>query len=229
MASELLSVDDARRQVLAAVGPVAEDEVLLRDALGLVLAADAVAPHDLPRFDNSAMDGYAVQASDVESASRDQPVSLGVIGEVRAGDPGDMKVLSGTAARIMTGAAVPAGAGAVVRVEDTEERDGRVWVAAAPARGMHVRPAGDDIRTGQVVVRAGTELGAGELAVLASVGLSPVTVRRGPKVALLVTGDELVDPEAQPGAGEIRDSNSVALSALIRDAGAELVPLGRIK
>jgi molybdopterin molybdotransferase len=104
-----------------------------------------------------------------------------------------------------------------------------VLASACMPRGMHVRPAGDDITAGQVIVRAGTELGPGELAVLASMGLSPLAVRRGPKVALLVTGDELVDPEAQPAPGQIRDSNSVALSALIRDAGADLIPLGRIE
>ncbi|MDP9234709.1 MAG: molybdopterin molybdotransferase MoeA [Actinomycetota bacterium] len=229
MPDDLLTVDEARARVLDSVAPVSTTEVLLRDALGLVVAADAIAPHDLPRFDNSAMDGYAVRADDVADASPDHPSKLKVIGEVRAGDPGELKVLPGTASRIMTGAPVPGGADAIVRVEDTVEQEGYVLASAAMPRGMHVRPAGDDITAGQVVVRAGTELGPGELAVLASMGLSPLAVRRGPKVALLVTGDELVDPEAQPAAGQIRDSNSVALSALIRDAGADLIPLGRIE
>ncbi|HEX3327720.1 MAG TPA: gephyrin-like molybdotransferase Glp [Actinomycetota bacterium] len=229
MPDDLLTVDEARARVLDSVAPVGTTEVLLRDALGLVVAADAIAPHDLPRFDNSAMDGYAVRADDVAGASPDHPSKLKVIGEVRAGDPGELKVLPGTASRIMTGAPVPAGADAIVRVEDTVELEGYVLAGAAMPRGMHVRPAGDDITAGQVVVRAGTELGPGELAVLASMGLSPLAVRRGPKVALLVTGDELVDPEAQPAPGQIRDSNSVALSALIREAGADLIPLGRIE
>ncbi len=229
MPDDLLTVDEARARVLDSVAPVSTTEVLLRDALGLVVAADAIAPHDLPRFDNSAMDGYAVRADDVADASPDHPSKLKVIGEVRAGDPGELKVLPGTASRIMTGAPVPGGADAIVRVEDTVEQEGYVLASAAMPRGMHVRPAGDDITAGQVVVRAGTELGPGELAVLASMGLSPLAVRRGPKVALLVTGDELVDPEAQPAPGQIRDSNSVALSALIRDAGADLIPLGRIE
>jgi molybdopterin molybdotransferase len=226
---DLLTVDEARARVLDSVAPVSTTEVLLRDALGLVVAADAIAPHDLPRFDNSAMDGYAVRADDVADASPDHPSKLKVIGEVRAGDPGELKVLPGTASRIMTGAPVPGGADAIVRVEDTVEQEGYVLASACMPRGMHVRPAGDDITAGQVIVRAGTELGPGELAVLASMGLSPLAVRRGPKVALLVTGDELVDPEAQPAPGQIRDSNSVALSALIRDAGADLIPLGRIE
>jgi molybdopterin molybdotransferase len=175
------------------------------------------------------MDGYAVRASDVADASSDRPSRLEVIGEVRAGDPGGLTVVPGTAARIMTGAPVPAGADAIVKVEDTSESDGHVLAGATVPRGMHVRPAGDDIKAGTVVVPGGAEVGPGELAVLASMGLSPIAVRRGPKVALLVTGDELVDPEAQPGSGQIRDSNSVALSALIREAGGELVPLGRIE
>jgi molybdopterin molybdotransferase len=227
--SQALSVEEARDRVLDAVGPLGTAEVLLRDALGLVLAADAVAPHDLPRFANSAMDGYAVRASDVADASLDRPSRLEVIGEVRAGDPGDLTVVPGTAARIMTGAPVPEGGDAIVKVEDTSESDGHVLATATVPSGMHVRPAGDDIRAGTVVVPAGAELGPGELAVLASMGLSPIAARRGPKVALLVTGDELVDPEAQPGPGQIRDSNSVALSALIREAGGELIPLGRIE
>jgi molybdopterin molybdotransferase len=170
-----------------------------------------------------------VRANDVAEASPERPSKLKVIGEVRAGDPGELKVLPGTATRIMTGAPVPDGADAIVRVEDTIEQEGYVLAGASVPRGTHVRPAGDDIRAGQVIVPAGAELGPGELAVLASMGLSPLAVRRGPKVALLVTGDELVDPEAQPAPGQIRDSNSVALSALIREAGADLIPLGRIE
>jgi molybdopterin molybdotransferase len=118
---DLLTVDEARARVLDSVAPVSTTEVLLRDALGLVVAADAIAPHDLPRFDNSAMDGYAGRADDVADASPDHPSKLKVIGEVRAGDPGELKVLPGTASRIMTGAPVPGGADAIVRVEDTVE------------------------------------------------------------------------------------------------------------
>jgi molybdopterin molybdotransferase len=228
VASELLSVEEARARVLDSVATLGTIEVLVRDALGFVIARDAIAPHDLPRFDNSAMDGYAIRSADLASASEDAPAQLEVIGEVRAGVPGELSVESGAAVRIMTGAQVPAGADAIVKVEDTEERDGAVLVKVALPPGTHVRPAGDDIRGGQTIVSAGSELGPGELAVLASMGLSPVPVRQRPKVALLVTGDELVDPEAQPAPGQIRDSNSVALSALIQDAGAELVPMGRI-
>jgi molybdopterin molybdotransferase len=228
VASDLLTVEEARAQVLDSVTPLATTEVLVRDAAGLVLGSDAIAVHHLPRFDNSAMDGYAVRSSDVADASGNKPAKLEIIGEVRAGDPADVTVTEETAVRIMTGAQVPAGADCIARVEDTDESDGHVLVRVAVPAGMHVRPAGDDIRAGQTIVGVGTELGPGELAVLASMGLSPITVHQRPKVALLVTGDELVDPEAQPAPGQIRDSNSVALGALIQEAGAELVPMGRI-
>ncbi|MFN2488411.1 MAG: gephyrin-like molybdotransferase Glp [Actinomycetota bacterium] len=224
----MLSVDEARARVLDAVAPLAPVNVPVSEARGLVLERDLSAPHPLPRFDNSAMDGYAVRGADAERASPDVPVELELVGEVRAGDPGDLEVLPGTAARVMTGAPIARGADAVVPVEETSERDGRVIVSGAAPAGRHVRPAGEDVQAGTVLVRAGTELGPGELALLASVGLSPLPVRRGPKVAVLVTGDELVAPEAEPAPGQIRDSNSVALRALVEEAGAEVVPLPRV-
>lgn len=218
----MLTVEEARERVLAAVDPLPVVDALVGDAHGLVLAEDLLAPHALPRFDNSAMDGYAVRGEDASSASEANPVALEIVGEVRAGDPGDLKILSGTAARIYTGAALPDGADAVVAVEQTEEDKGRVLVKSPTPPGNHVRPAGDDLATGEILVRAGSELGPGELALLASMGLSPLPVRRRPKVAVLVTGDELVPPEATPAPGQIRDSNSVALKTLIQQAGGEV-------
>ena len=222
--TNMLSVDDARQRVLEAVSPLAPVDVLVRDALDLVLAEDLFAPHSLPRFDNSAMDGYAVIAADTVAGSQEAPANLSLVGEVRAGDPGDVEVTTGSAARIMTGAPLPPGADAVVPVELTEERDDTVLIKEPAQPGRHVRPAGDDIERGQILVQAGTELGPGELALLASMGMSPLPVRRGPRVAVLVTGDELVAPEAQPGPGQIRDSNSVALAALVARAGGEVIP-----
>ena len=219
----MLSVDEARRRVLGAVHTLDAVDVQVGRALGNVLAHDAFAPHALPRFDNSAMDGYAVVGAETESASETSPVQLRVVGEVRAGDPGDLTVTTGTAARIMTGAPIPAGADAVVQVEETQEEDGSVLVTGATRPGRNVRPAGDDVNDGDLVVPAGTELGPGEVALLASLGLSPVKVIRAPKVAVLVTGDELVEPETNPGPGQIRDSNSVALRALCASAEADVV------
>lgn len=151
-------------------------------------------------------------------------MQLEVVGEVRAGAPGALEVRAGTAARIMTGAPLPTGADAIVPVEETEEDDGVVAIRAVAPSGRHVRPAGDDVAEGDELVRAGMELGPGELALLASMGFSPIDVRRGPRVAIVVTGDELVPPESAPGPGQIRDSNSVALGALVRSAGGEAVP-----
>lgn len=226
--ADLLSVEEARSRVLEAVQPADVTDVLVGSALGLVSADEVPAPHSLPRFANSAMDGYAVVASDVASASEENPVELRVVGEVRAGDPGEFHVDPGGAARIMTGAPLPNGADAIVMVEVTEERDGAVVIKGSASPGQHVRPAGDDLPAGAVLVPAGIELGPGELALLASMGISPVAVRRGPRVALLVTGDELVDPEEEPGPGQIRDSNAIALTALLRMAGADVTLSERV-
>ena len=217
----MLSVDEARSRVLTAVAVLESIERPVRESRGYVVAADLAAPHSLPRFDNSAMDGYAVKAEDVSAATEQTPVTLRLDGEVRAGDPGDLEVTSGAAVRIMTGAPLPPGADAIVPVEVTEETDGKVVVKQASPSGKHVRPAGDDVQEGEVVVRAGSELTAGEMALLASLGLSPVPVVRRPRVGILVTGDELVAPEEEPGPGQIRDSNSVALTALVEEAGGE--------
>jgi molybdopterin molybdotransferase len=222
----MLSVDEARDRVLGAVEPLEPEKVLVEDARGLVLATDLFAPHALPRFDNSAMDGYAVRGDDAAEASEASPVELRLVGEVRAGEPGDIDVTPGAAARIFTGAPLPGGSDAVVPVEETSERNGGVIVMGATPQGRHVRPAGDDVKEGDLLIAAGTELGPGELALAASMGLSPVSVRRGPNVAVVVTGDELVAPEETPGPGQIRDSNSIALSALVRESGGEVIPFG---
>ncbi len=210
--------------MLEAFTPLEPTEVLVRDALGLVAADTLTAPHALPRFANSAMDGYAVRGADAQDASEASPVTLEVTGEIRAGDSGDLEVAPGAAVRIMTGAPLPRGADAVAPVEVAEEDGGRVSIKAPTPSGKHVRPAGDDLSEGDVLVEAGLELGPGELALLASMGMSPLNVRGAPKVAVLVTGDELVAPEATPGAGQIRDSNSIALMALVTEAGGEVIP-----
>jgi molybdopterin molybdotransferase len=220
----MLSVAEARRRVLEAVASLPTEKVNISDALGRVPSETHLAPHDLPRFDNSAMDGYAVRGADAEAASEAVPVKLRVIGEVKAGDAPDLQVERGTAARIMTGAPLPMGADAIVPVEETEEDGHTVIVKAAASRGRHVRPAGDDLSAGSVLVEAGTELGPGEMALLATMGCSPLDVHKIPTVAVLVTGDELVEPETEPGPGQIRDSNSIALRALVAGAGGHALP-----
>lgn len=222
----MLTVDEARARVLAAVEPCREAEVALESALGLVTSTDIVAPHPLPRFDNSAMDGYAVRADDVADASDSTPVALRVVAEAKAGSPATVSVEPGTAIRIMTGASVPPGADAIVIVEDTTEEDATV-VVRAPA-GRHIRRAGEDLESGDVAVAAGTELDPGSLALLAALGFARVRVHRRPRIALLVTGDELVGPGEELAPGQIRDSNSTALRTLAFEAGAEVSFYSRV-
>lgn len=216
----MLSVDEARERVLAAFGPLPLVEVDLQDALGLVAAANVSAPHALPPFDNSSMDGYAVRSADVVRATEATPVALDLVGESRAGSPSGATVESGTAVRIMTGALLPDGADGIVIVEDTTESEGRVLVRA-PA-GSYIRIAGEDVSAGEVAVPAGAQIDAGALALLASCGVEKIRVHRRPRVALLVTGDEFAKPETELAPGQIRDSNSIALKTLAEEAGAQV-------
>ncbi|MDQ3646165.1 MAG: molybdopterin molybdotransferase MoeA [Actinomycetota bacterium] len=222
----MLLVDAARARVLEAIDPLEPRSVALEDAHGAVLAEEVRAAHPLPRFDNSSMDGFAVRAADCHDASETEPVTLAVAGEVRAGSAALPEVRAGTAVRIMTGAPLPPGADAIVPVEETSERDAEVVVRGATAAGRFIRRAGEDVGEGDLLIAAGTELGAGEIAMAASAGASPVMVRGAPKVAIVVTGDELVAPSEDPGEGSIRDSNQVALAALVREAGGEPVLVG---
>jgi molybdopterin molybdotransferase len=213
-APDLISIDEARRRVLAEVRPLPAEEVELGAALGRVLAADAVAMHDLPPFDASAMDGFAVPGGDAGA--------LRIEGESRAGAPASSALAPGTACRISTGAVVPQGTHAVVPVERTEERDGEV-VVPATAAGENVRRAGEDVRRASRVLAAGAEIGPAELAVLASLGAARVSCSRRPRLAMLATGDELVEPGAELGPGQIRNSNAYGVAAQALQAGAEVV------
>jgi molybdopterin molybdotransferase len=219
----MLTVEEAQQRVLDAVLPLEMIELPVGQALGSVVATDIVARHPLPRFDNSAMDGYALIAADIVGATPGTPIRLVIVGEVRAGHPVDLTVLPGHAARIMTGAPLPHGADTIVPIEDSDERGDAVLFTRSADPGRYVRPAGEDLGVGDVLVRRGTELGPGELALLAAMGSSPLPVHRRPKVAVLVTGDELVPPDVDPGPGQIRDSNTVALHALVGEAGGEVV------
>lgn len=195
-------------------------DVELEAALGLVAAIDVLSPEPIPRFDNSSMDGYAVRAADVSAASQSEPVALRIIDESKAGAPATSSLQPGTAIRIMTGAELPPDADGIVIVEDTQENDEGVWVKAPS--GPFIRRRGEDLAAGEVAVPAGTELDPGALAMLASCGVVDVTVHRRPRVALLVTGDELADAGDALGPGQIRDSNSIALRTLVSSTGAEV-------
>jgi molybdopterin molybdotransferase len=221
--AKVIEVEAARREVLARVRPTPTEEVGLSEALGRRLALDATADAPFQPFDNSAMDGFAVRAEDVAGASADSPVALRIVDESRAGHPATSAVGTGETIAISTGAVLPGGADAVVRVEDTEREGGQVAVHAVVVPDTNVRRAGEDISAGETVVRAGAELGPAELGALATIGLDPAPVHRRPRVAVVTSGDELTPPGRSLGPGEIRDSNSRTVPALARLAGAEVV------
>jgi molybdopterin molybdotransferase len=214
MDAPLIDVASARAAVLATAEPLNSEPVALEHALGRVLAEDAASAEDLPPFDSSAMDGYAVVSGPA--------AELPVVDESRAGHPPTRSLRPGEAMGISTGAQVPEGADAVVPVERVEVRDGTVLVPETRA-GAHVRRAGEDVRAGVLVIRAGTPIGPAEAAVLAALGRAEVRCGRRPRVALLVTGDELIAPGRSLGPGQIRDSNLYAMAAQAERAGAATV------
>ena len=223
------SVAEARAEILAHIAPLPVERLPLLDALGRVLAAPAVAPLTLPHRDNSAMDGYAVRGADVAGADAVAPVVLPVAETIAAGGAASRALRAGEAMRIMTGAPMPAGADCVIRVEDTDGGTARVAVRSARDVGKNVRPRGEDLRAGDVAVDAGSPLGPAQIGVLASIGASVVPVHRAPRVAILGSGDELVDldrfHEALDGE-KIVGSNGWTLAALVREAGGIAVSLG---
>lgn len=221
-ADRSLTVDEALERILGGVLSLPPHEVALLDALGAVLAEDAVAVHDVPPFTNSAMDGYAVRGEDVATA----PARLRVVGDIAAGAYPTRLVGPGEAMRIMTGAPMPDGADTVVRVEDTDNGMDVVTVERATERGLSVRGRGEDLRGGEVVIPGGTVLRPAEIGVLATTGRPRVRVVRRPRVAVLSTGDEVVELDAPIGPGQIRDANRYSLSAAVGAAGCVAWTLG---
>jgi len=230
-----LRLEVARERMLAGLQPLAAEAVAVGEALGRVLAEDAMARVTLPPWDNSAMDGYAVRAADVVGASPGTPVRLRVVGESAAGHAPTERVLAGTAVRVLTGAMLPDGADAVVPVEDTDARQGvadlpaDVGIQRAVEPGAHVRRRASDLLEGDRLAQVGQRLTPASMAVLAAGGLGTLVVHRRPRVAILGTGDELVPPGEPLGPAQIPDSNSIAMAALARAAGAEVLGLGVAK
>jgi molybdopterin molybdotransferase len=222
MSRPLTTIDRARELVLERASPLPAEPVGLREASGRILAAAVSAADDIPGFDNSAMDGFAVRAEDTAGA----PLALSVAGESRAGHPAERGLGPGEAIAISTGAMLPDGADAVVRVEDTSREGESVRIEAAVEPGTAVRRAGEDVRAGEPLLEPGTRLGAAEVGALAAVGRGEVECARRPRVAMLVTGDELVEPGLPLGPGQIRNSNAYAVPPLVIEAGAELVGVG---
>jgi len=230
----LLSVQEARERILSHFQPVSVETLPLANCTNRVLAVDIAAAIDLPLFANSSMDGFAVRSADVVNAAADSCVTLRVVADIPAGAATKVSLAEDEAARIMTGAPMPQGADSVVPVEDTDF-DHREAGTAAPKEvqisrpvkaGDFVRPRGADVRAGQVVLRAGCELKAQDIGMLAMLGTARVQIYRRPRVALLSSGDELLAVDAPLESGKIRDSNSYMLAALIQDAGAEVANLG---
>src|SRR2546422_1457258 len=224
----MISVEEALERILAEITPLATTHVPLAETSGLVLAEDVVVQEDIPPFANSAMDGFALLSQD--SHQRDgQPPRLRVTGGVAAGYVADHAVEEGTAMRIMTGAPVPAGADSVIQVELTRSEGPRsewVEIMEAVPRGNNIRPAGEDMHRGQTILLQGSEIGPWEIGVLATLGWASVPATRRPHVAILGTGDEVIDVDQPLRPGKIRNSNSYLLEAAVRQAGAEPQRLG---
>lgn len=217
-----LSIDEARAAVLDQARPLAAEPVPLRDALGRVLAEDVVAAGDVPAFDNSAMDGFAVRSG---PAGR----TLRIVDESRAGAPAASALGDGEAIRISTGAQIPAGADAVLQIERVRVNGDAVTLDEDVTPGRNLRPAGDDLRAGDTILRAGARLGAAELGLAAACGRATVSCARVPNVVVLATGDELVAPGDPLGPGQLHETNGLTLAALATHAGAHVAAIGVVR
>ncbi|MFS3127046.1 gephyrin-like molybdotransferase Glp [Nocardioides sp. Bht2] len=226
--AEPVAVADHLARVLAGVEPLSTHKLKLLDALGHPVAEDVVAPIALPRFDNSAMDGYAVQFRDVSDARHDRPIHLPVVAEFGAGPTTSHVLEAGTAVKIMTGAPIPIGCDAVVPYEWTDRGSDEVLISQPPTRGQNIRRAGDDVEEGEVVVSAGTVLGPRQIGLLAAVGRAEVLTRPRPRVVVISTGSELRDPGEALEPGTIFDANSFLLAAAVRAAGGIAYRVGAV-
>jgi molybdopterin molybdotransferase len=215
----VITVEQHLDRILGTVRRLPGIDIGLLDAHGCVLAADVASDVDLPGFPNSAMDGYVVRAADVAGATEDTPAHLPVVGDIAAGNTKALSLAPGQSMRIMTGAPVPRGGDAVVMVELTDRGLAKVAIRQEVPAGRHVRDVGEDVRAGDVVLPAGVHLGARQIGLLAAVGVGRVHVVPKPRVVVLSTGDELIEPGTRPGFGQVVDSNSVMLTAALREMG----------
>ena len=221
--TDMISVEDALEHILKFCSVLSPEAKPISDALGQVLAENIVGRFDMPRWDNSAMDGYAVRANDIKAATNQSPTVLKVVGTIAAGDVPHKTVESGTAIRIMTGAPIPTMADAVVPFEDTDELERKstteIGIQLSVRSGSNIRAQGGDIKKGQPVIDQSKVLKAADIGVLASLGYSKVQVVKRPTVGILATGDELVDPKEPLGPGKIYNSNSYSIAAAVQASG----------
>lgn len=222
----LRTVDEHLATVLDGIGSIDPIELTLLDAQGLLLAENVRSDFPLPSFDNSSMDGYAVRAIDTRDAGTDAPVSLRVVGDIAAGASSRSGMGPGLAMRIMTGAPIPAGADAVIPLEDTDRGLAKVAIRRPVHTGECLRRTGEDLEAGAPALAAGAALGPQQLALLAAIGRDRVTVRPRPRVIILSTGSELIEVGQRPGFGEVIDSNSYMIAAAAKDAGADARRVG---
>lgn len=224
----LLTVEEHLEKILRGIGPLGAYDQPLVESLGLPLLEGFVSESDLPRFANSAMDGYALRAEDVVGASRDNPITLPVVGEIAAGSARPFAISAGTAVKIMTGAPIPRGADAVIPFEKTDRGNARVTIYDTALPGACIRPQGADVRVGDRVLEEGTVLGPREIGLLAALGAPRVKARPRPRVVVISTGTELREPGTHLDYDSINDGNSYMLAAAVREAGAICYRVGAV-
>jgi len=222
----MITVEEALDKILSHIQSLGSEKVSILETLGRVIAEDIYANRDIPPLDNSGMDGYAVRSEDIRNVSRDRPIQLKVIEDLRAGFISSKILEKGQAIRIMTGAPIPKGADSVIRVEDTRKENGFVTILRAVAPGENIRKAGADLRKGERVISIGDFIRPAEVGILASVGRAFVSVYQRPLVAILCTGEELVDVDGDWNEVKIVSSNSYTLAAQVKDCGAIPIQLG---
>jgi molybdopterin molybdotransferase len=222
----MISFDEALNNILSHIHALGLEKVSLLESLGRVIAEDIHAPRNIPPLDNSAMDGYALRVEDIQKASPNHPIRLEVIEDLPAGSISKKKLESGKAIRIMTGAPVPEGADTVIPVEETKKENGFVLILKQVALGENIRKSGEDVKKGDRVISKGDTIRPAEVGMLASVGRSFISVYQRPLVAILCTGDELVDVDGDLDEVKIISSNSYTLTAQVKDCGAIPVQLG---
>ena len=222
----MITVEEALDKILSHIQSLGSEKVSILETLGRVIAEDIYANRDIPPLDNSGMDGYAVRSEDLRNVSRDRPIQLKVIEDLRAGFISSKILEKGQAIRIMTGAPIPKGADSVIRVEDTRKENGFVTILRAVTPGENIRKAGADLRKGERVISIGDFIRPAEVGILASVGRAFVSVYQRPLVAILCTGEELVDVDGDWNEVKIVSSNSYTLAAQVKDCGAIPIQLG---